>query len=58
MPRSTLSRGHPFPSGNDFMTLPTTARSALDLIGDEPAPGSSLYHIISAVSALDRACRE
>ncbi|MFZ4605259.1 MAG: AGE family epimerase/isomerase [Caulobacter sp.] len=24
---------------------------------DEPAPGSSLYHIISAVSALDRACR-
>lgn len=24
---------------------------------DEPAPGSSLYHIISAVSALDAACR-
>lgn len=24
---------------------------------DEPAPGSSLYHIVSAVSALDAACR-
>ena len=25
---------------------------------DEPAPGSSLYHIVSAVSALDAACRK
>ena len=25
---------------------------------DEPAPASSLYHIVSAISALDAACRE
>lgn len=45
-----------------FLNVPVSGlwRDRLDPDGafiDEPAPGSSLYHIVSAVSALDAACR-